>query len=214
MRCLGNSTWRLADGDSCTALPICFGRNTQLVLADGSTRTVEQLYAQQRVSKEPLGSVRDVRGRAHAIRRVVMDHSRDFSVVLPPDSLAPGVPAHALTLTASHLVLLPNGSVASAGELADALHLTRLVPRPGRLVFHVHLDEWVFISAHGLGCESAATTVQHMRARAAAHRYGIIPDPSCAGGLDLDLDVGVDVDVDVDEVASAQEVDGSNAGRT
>eukprot|EP00053_Salpingoeca_punica_P021186 m.212746 g.212746 ORF g.212746 m.212746 type:complete len:1242 (+) comp21352_c0_seq1:96-3821(+) len=185
-----NNTWHMIFNATCQA-PICFGRNTKLQLADGSVHTVERLYGMQR-DGHPLGSVLDVRGRAHPIRRVMADHSRDFSVLIPSGALGQGLPTEPLTLTASHLMQLPNGTVVSAGQVAAALGLELLVPRPGRIVFHIRLDDWVFLAAHGVGAESAASTAQHMAARSAAHARGHVPDPDCQG----DNNIGDIEDID------------------
>jgi hypothetical protein len=159
---------------------ICFGKNSRVRLADGSAPTVAELWERFHNGEAGL-VVEDVHGHQQPIKNVMRVRPGESLVVLPAGSVANNLPTAELTLTASHLVRLPDGTVRSAEELAEQLHIQQ-VPKL-EVVYHIETEEWTFLSVHGLGCESAARSHKQYLKRAAAHESGLRPDPSCNNEL-------------------------------
>jgi hypothetical protein len=153
----------------CFGETVCYGAGTEILTANGTGVPIEKLAAGT--------SVVDSTGGIHSVRRVVRNQAVDSLVTFRPNAIASGVPSQKLTVTASHLVALPNGTVVSAGHLADVhrrMNGDRQISmyKPGGLtaklsgtkssvVYHIILDDWVFLPVHGLACESAAVTPAH-----------------------------------------------------
>jgi hypothetical protein len=124
--------------------------------------------------------VLDVHGQAYRVLDVVRGVAVDYTVVLLRGSIDGRLPLAELLLTANHLVQLENGTVLTAGDLVDTLGLPRRLESVKTMfVYHLETSEWVFLSVHGLGCESAARTEAHFAHRSEAHLLGREPDPSC-----------------------------------
>lgn len=155
---------------------VCFGASTAILLANDTAVPITSL--------SPGMEVVDVDGNRHVVRRVHRSPSADTLIRFRPGAIAPNVPTADLTMTASHLLSLPGGSMVPAGIFAESLAnsskrefvvRTKLGGWDGTLnhgrhtsVYHIELGDWVVLPVHGIPCESAAVTPRHLAKRAQA----------------------------------------------
>jgi hypothetical protein len=171
----GRVTTYRRDGGS--AIP-CFHGDTIIALADGTVVRVADMAAGM--------VVRDIHGRAQAVRRVIRRQQADC-VYFQPDALAPGVPNRTLLVTPNHLLRHPDGRVMPAGALVAALEemqtrravrvraggarvMHRSAARCGRIlqpltVYHIAVDRWSLVRVHNLWAETMVQTVADDRRR-------------------------------------------------
>lgn len=163
--------------DGGSAIP-CFHGDTIIALADGTVVRVADMAAGM--------VVRDIHGRAQAVRRVIRRQQADC-VYFQPDALAPGVPNRTLLVTPNHLLRHPDGRVMPAGALVAALEemqtrravrvraggarvMHRSAARCGRIlqpltVYHIAVDRWSLVRVHNLWAETMVQTVADDRRR-------------------------------------------------
>jgi hypothetical protein len=163
--------------DGGSAIP-CFHGDTIIALADGTVVRVADMVAGM--------VVRDIHGRAQAVRRVIRRQQADC-VYFQPDALAPGVPDRTLLVTPNHLLRHPDGRVMPAGALVAALEemqrrravrvraggarvMHRTAARCGRIlrpltVYHIAVDRWSLVRVHNLWAETMVQTVADDRRR-------------------------------------------------
>lgn len=170
-----DASWDTTEGGS--AIP-CFHGDTIIALADGTVVRVADMVAGM--------VVRDIHGRAQAVRRVIRRQQADC-VYFQPDALAPGVPDRTLLVTPNHLLRHPDGRVMPAGALVAALEemqrrravrvraggarvMHRTAARCGRIlrpltVYHIAVDRWSLVRVHNLWAETMVQTVADDRRR-------------------------------------------------
>jgi len=108
-------------------------------------------------------------GGRHRVRNVTRT-ANARCVCIHAGAFGPNVPSEPVILTPTHLVRLPAGNIVPAGHLVSlpsqvpGQTAASIVPQP-LTVYHVGVDDWVFVRAHNLSFETLAWKPAHYAQR-------------------------------------------------